>query len=525
MTTLNDLLRKGYFPEELPPPFTTKTYAGVLVEQYSALSLPFTQPTRAGKISPHNRPRVGSLRRTLGIPNPIHYFRLADEVSKHGKALEKHYKRSKISLSVPVARKYGGRAIAARYRMSALPGRRAANRATSRYIVKADIARFYHSIYTHTIPWALHSKATAKSRPLDKKLLGNRFDIYVRSGQDNQTIGIPIGPDTSLALAECILCEIDACLPASLRNSGFRYIDDYEFGFSSLSQAEEGLAILQEKLSDYELALNPRKTRIVELPSALEDAWVSELRVLTIHDDVDPKAQRYDLLRYFDRAFELAKQYQDEHVLNYAIQRVSGILIAKTNWSIYQDLMLQCVLSEPGTLRYGFGQLTRYKQMGYKLDADSLRKVVNVLVEVHSRQGHGSEVAWAVWAAIFFNVSISTANGNRIAKMDDSVVALLSLDARSKGLIPKSVKFDYWKTLMTTEGLYDKHWLLAYEAGVKKWLPSAGKGNHIDKDPAFKFLKTNNVQFYNDAAALRIHKKSLPPKGGFLALSTVFMQY
>lgn len=523
--SLEELLGRGYFPEELPPPFTTKPYASAIRANYSALPPEFFSTAKPGKVSIHNRPRVGSLRRALGLPNPIHQFRLSNEIFHNWKTLSSIFAKSKISLSLPVSRRYSARALLPRYPMGALPLHRAAVRGTSRYVVQADISRFYHSIYTHCIPWALHGKSVAKKRRNDLRLLGNKLDKYIRDGQDNQTIGIPIGPDTSLVLAEAILCQIEAEIPARLKRASLRYIDDFEFGFGTLSQAEEALAALQEKLSDYELALNPQKTTIIRLPHALDEVWITELRGLTIADDSDVRAQRYDLLRYFDRTFELAKTHPDEHVLNYAIQKVSATLVAKNNWKLYQNLMLQCILSEPGTLRYGFAQLTRYKQMGYKVDLEGIKNVVNALIEHHCRQAHGNEVAWAIWAAIYFGVGISVTNGKRIGGMEDPVVALLALDARSQKIIPKSVTFDTWKSQMTTENLYEKQWLLAYEANVKGWLPSRGTSDHVNRDVAFALLKSNQVYFYDDAIVNRIRAKKLPSEAAFMKLSALFLQY
>ena len=40
---------------------------------------------------------------------------------------------------------------------------RHAIRALSPMIVRADISQFYGSLYTHSLPWALHTKAVAKA--------------------------------------------------------------------------------------------------------------------------------------------------------------------------------------------------------------------------------------------------------------------------------------------------------------------------------------------------------------------------
>lgn len=82
-------------------------------------------------------------------------------------------------------------------------------RVGSRYLLKADISQFYPSIYTHTIPWALHSKATAKAGQRDVELAGNVLDKELQACQHGQTKGIAIGPDTSLGIAELLLSPID----------------------------------------------------------------------------------------------------------------------------------------------------------------------------------------------------------------------------------------------------------------------------------------------------------------------------
>lgn len=525
MKILKALLGRGFFPSELPPPFTTAKFAELMHEEYSRLPVQFSNPDRTGKVSTHNRPRVGSLRRTLGLPNPIHQFRLSDEIEKNWKTLDSHFKKSKLTLSRPVPKIRSDRALPSRYPMSALPIHRASGRAVAKYIVTTDITRFYHSIYTHSIPWALHTKPLAKKKKSDDRLLGNRLDKYTRSGQDNQTVGVPIGPDTSLVIAEIILCKIDSELSPVLRRNGFRYIDDYELGFHTLSQAEDALGDLEEKLGRYELALNPRKTRILRLPVSLEDAWAPELRAAVVSDDSKPKAQEYSLLRYFDRAFELTKQYPDEHVLNYAIQRASSVLIAKRNWKLYEDLMLQCILSEPGTLRFAFAQLTRYEQTGYTVDRKRIERVVNSLIEIHSRQGHGNEVAWALWAAIYFDVRITKSNAKRAGKMDDSVVALLALDGRKRGVIDSDVDFHLWESSMTTASLYDTQWLLSYEANIKRWLPSVGRSDHVGRDACFNYLKRNGVYFYDETVVDRMREKERPATAAFISLPSVFMQY
>ncbi len=54
-------------------------------------------------------------------------------------------------------------------------------------LAEADIAAFFHSVYTHTIPWAIHGKVLAKQKKQDMSLYGNLLDLLVRNAQDGQT--------------------------------------------------------------------------------------------------------------------------------------------------------------------------------------------------------------------------------------------------------------------------------------------------------------------------------------------------
>jgi hypothetical protein len=76
-------------------------------------------------------------------------------------------------------------------------------------------------------------------------------------------------------IAEALLAAVDAAMTGR-RLQGLRYVDDYELGFGTLAEAETTLTELQGLLSEYELSLNPRKTRIFEGPIALDEDWVIE---------------------------------------------------------------------------------------------------------------------------------------------------------------------------------------------------------------------------------------------------------
>jgi hypothetical protein len=94
------------------------------------------------------------------------------------------------------------------------------------------------------LPWAIHGKETAKSNH-SCKLYGNLLDLQVRNTQDQQTLGLPVGPDTSFILAELIGAKIDEYLLAEIGElSGCRYVDDFHLYFDTRADAEMTAALM-----------------------------------------------------------------------------------------------------------------------------------------------------------------------------------------------------------------------------------------------------------------------------------------
>ncbi len=83
-----------------------------------------------------------------------------------------------------------------------------------KHLFTTDVRNCYASIYTHSIPWALHTKQLAhdfKNRN-DFTLFGNRLDKLFQNANDGCTNGIPIGPAISDLIAEVVLAGVDLAL-------------------------------------------------------------------------------------------------------------------------------------------------------------------------------------------------------------------------------------------------------------------------------------------------------------------------
>lgn len=189
-------------------------------------------------------------------------------------------------------------------------------------------------------------------------------------------------------------------------------------------------------------------------------------------------------------------------MLQYAVARVRDVKVLHQNWQLFYTLLLDCAVPEPACLQYVLEILIKNVNAGAIRPAAHLEEALNAILEAHSGANHTSEVAWSLWAYLALKIPISDAAARKISACDNSIVALLALHANSEGLIPTGLDTGLWSASMTVEDLYDEHWLLAYEANVKGWLPTVSGGDHVAADARFGFLKANNVSFYDSATAV-----------------------
>jgi hypothetical protein len=489
------LLERGYFPSQLPPPFTSRHLARL----HSRLAAAW--PTQYSRI-PATRgehfsvARAGHTRRPVTIPNPVNQFYLTNEIATFWTALQSHFQQSKISLSTPVFSKSPRRATDV-VPLSELYERRLVLSAGFRFVLQTDISRFFPTLYTHSIPWALHTKPVAKAnvRSLLPAHFGNLLDLTMQRCQERQTIGIPIGPDTSHIVAEVIATSVDVLIREGLGYwpVGYRHVDDYFLCFQTHRDAEAALAMVARALSEYELDINPTKTSIMPVEQLHQDGWVDRLKSFDIRDD--PTKQRQDIHRFFTMALELDIRFQHENVMKYALKRSSGFLIAEANWQIYEAYLYRIGTSHQNTLQTICSMLATYKHLGYPINRRKATMFCASIIAERAPLEHHSEVAWSLWLALELGLRLNLDTATIVSKMRSSVCALVTLHLKSEGLIPSSLDTSFWRGFLDREGLRGGMWLLAYEASFKGWLPDL-VNNFCAADPFFAELKQAGVYFY-----------------------------
>ncbi|UXR86965.1 RNA-directed DNA polymerase [Staphylococcus felis] len=135
------------------------------------------------------------------------------------------------------------------------------------YVMHLDISNCYGSIYTHSIPWALHGKEYAKKSKSDDKLIGNKIDKCLMEMQNNQTNGIPQGSILMDLIAEIVLCYLDKCLMNRLEGKVesfkiLRYRDDYRVFTKNEDDLSKIAKVTTETLLEYNFKMNSAKTKI-----------------------------------------------------------------------------------------------------------------------------------------------------------------------------------------------------------------------------------------------------------------------
>lgn len=530
MLKAKDLIQFGYFPSELPPSFQTNTFgefASIISQkQYEKWQNDWHQVNTKtnrpeSKCVNYSVPRYKNLRRILNIPNPFYQMILCNHIEKNWKKIEQHIQKSPISITrpiIPIQRTRKDSRSFDQVKHTIINEQEIALRSTEfSFALKTDISRYYPTLYTHSISWALHGKDEAKKKRNSSSLYGNDLDKCVRSTRDGQTLGIPIGPDTSIIIAEILTTAVDIELEHRIgKLHGLRVIDDYLLFFKEKHQCEEALECLHEIFKEYELEMNPIKIQILELPYVLEPIWRPEIKLFHFRVAENFKnnysVQRSDLINFFSRVNEFCKLFPDTNIMKYAVKRIHNQPIFEDNLPLFESLLLKSTLTQSSCISDVAGILKENQNKKYADKKERIGRTLSELIRIHSKYSNHHEISWALWLAKEFEIDIDKSLYPLLSKQDNPIIVLLALDLRDHGLISEKIDENRWKKFLVNDQLYDDHWLLAYEVAFKEWISIPT--DYLESDPFFKALKDNEVSFY-DTTISEILSTPGPSTSGF----------
>ena len=503
---LTGLLDYGLFAEKVPPCFSTVGLAAIVSETMADLLAETDDEALKKCIDKrgHDYVRYEALRdinipRHLGIPHPESYAVQALAISKHWQEIATHCNQPKPSVSRIYVRHVGnGRIFEMNYKgveRFQLEENEIQWMAGAKFVVEADIAACFPSIYTHSIPWALYGKGKAKKETSLTKSAGNLLDKCTQNTRDKQTNGLLIGPHASNIISEIVLTRIDTALQGSKHTKVVRHVDDYRYFADTYEEAELFVKVLGLNLRSFEMSLNEKKTRILDLPRPSDENWR-----LVLNRFLFPKQEelRFSVIRSFlDLALECAQALGRSTPLNYAIKTIAGgeepRKLNPRAKRMYAQEAINLALAYPylAPLLDEF-VFDKYWHDGLK---PRIADFATSLVKLGVRKLYPDSIAHALYFALKHDLTLGLKDEalKEIIALDDCVTNVLLLEYAKKRKRPKvkSAISKRAKELMAADPREkDKHWLLIYQIWSKKELEGNGQG-FLAK------LKSENFEFFS----------------------------
>lgn len=484
------LLDRGFYPIELPPCFTTQRFSNVRATfapsiGYSGSTLFFDGATFRGHL------------RTFGVVNPANYFLLSRFIAQNWSNISNVYDLSSCSGTRP---KFPGLTEPGRAIQSASLATKRKSQAhlasVFPVILSLDINRFYGSTYTHSIPWAVLGKTQAKAMFSARTLGGHwssELDRFARNCNQRQTVGLPIGPDTSRIVSELILSRIDTDLTAA--GSGFsssqiyHNIDDYQIGSFDGSSAEKAQSLFVRSISRYELRLNDFKTSIDHGLDFHPENFQRFFDILS-----NTNGSNF-VQHFFEIVYQLNSRYPHANVIGYALKRFAKVLASNAEQELVREYLQRLVFAAPHHARWIFPLLLGiYRRKGTNTE---IRRLIQWGVEVCCRRNDVGSLVWYIYAALFLDVRLGRTQCNQCIGISSGLVDVMLFHGRSKGIFSFDVAQLRTRYLVST--FKSDAWLPLYEVGRRGWdqTPAFNKiGGQEDPQNLYSHLMAGNVEFY-----------------------------
>jgi hypothetical protein len=485
------LSRFNYFPNqkqaigELPDCFTTSNLTPVVCHKLLASGIHKRRNKSGFAPVEYKSTRYNNIPRVLSLVHPVAHAQLCKHICENWETIE-YISENEISKVRPQFYELDQRIVIMNYD-EPLVREKKFNNITfgKKYLVNADIANCFDSIYSHSLSWALVGYDKCKENRKSGEWF-NKFDAYLRATKRCETNGMPIGPATSSICLEVILAKVDK----KLKELGFeheRYVDDFCCYCSTKSQADEFIMKLSELLAEYRLNLNLRKTSIEELPIASSEDWVLELNNLCM-DRFSSEGELIlikskEALNVMNKAVTLSKSYKDGSVIKFAI----GYLIRKLDESACKDVF-ECLLS----LSFHYPILIPYLSIlldKSKVDIVPYVEKIELIITENALHKRSDGMAWPLHIFRERDIEPSDKIIDEIIKTKDCVALTILQE-----ILPKNIEIQKFvnSVVVDIDIKKDEYWLLLYQSFLRGNIENP----YEDGDRCFFVLKDHDVDFF-----------------------------
>ncbi len=495
------LISHGFFAPELPPCFISDDLARYRESLWNAVeSVPKLSNARypgakqfISEPAWFYFPRYGRDDRKHAAINPISYLAISKVLADHFVQLRSASRKSRFSASPLVFDWVGSRAV---FRPSIdLRDDFRINLATrhERYVA-ADIRAFFHSIYTHSIPWAIYGKAWSKqNRQITH--YGNLLDLFCRNAQDGQTIGLPVGPDTSRLVAEVIASALDEKLSEIIQIEDLdasRYIDDYTIAVASGLSGDSLIAAVRQAAAFYELELNNDKSAVDLTSKRPSTGWKQAAIAHVPRSDKTTNS----FLRFFYEVGRVCNDHPELNVEKFAFQNARSAFVNADEWSVLQSHLTNAYRRNSTLISFLVEVLVLREIEHGDVDKAKLAGFLERRLPELAQENRTGEIIWLLFLVIRLGVELPSNKLSRLFQLENSMVALMLTYASNSGTVLGVVDHSTWQQHLSSQGLKGSMWLYAYESIRNGTNPSTDR-TFIEQDPFFSALLNRNVKFFD----------------------------
>ena len=500
--TMRELLcRRGFFPRELPPCFSSESYDEAAVSTF--LSSWGSKPVKWCKADRFSSARKSHGRRILHIVNPLPFAHLANQIQVDWTDISNHLSSNPTNAGTISFSDTSLRSISVNTGTRKSEAEGVADSLYFPVSLESDVSKCYASIYTHVLTWALSGKMVAKAATRGTTLLGTKLDKLVAALNEGQTKGITIGQYSSRILAEIVLSSVDKDLADRLASKvdykSRRFIDDYKIYTNNTVDAQHALSALSQAALSFELEVNADKTKISDPAINVELAWVTPTRRAI---DMATSKSVNRMVGGFAEVFALYQVYQDENLMRFFTEALYTVDFQEVDMEVFCSLLIKVAEMSPNTLDSIVVILLLCNEYSTKFPAKAITKSFNRMLSMAASLGRDFECCWILWASKSLKLTLE----------NSTIINCLSSASSATRIISRYIAFEqglekhFTNDQITTDAVNEdfsssSDWLCAYESVRlslfgKKVDESTFKAAFMHTD--FSILFNQKVKFFDE---------------------------
>lgn len=371
-------------------------------------------------------------------------------------------------------------------------------------ILTADISRFFYTVYTHSIPWAILGKNKAKDYLAhNKKALfdhwSSDFDAALQACQSRETFGIPVGPDTSRIIAELLMAgvENDPVFSATIAARPMaRLLDDIIIGFEDEASAKRALASLRRTLWKFNLQLNEEKTAIRSSRNVYLDPWKLDVSRLSI----SRRRLADDVYHLIDRTLQLCEQANTAAPASWACNRLNSVRQASPeNFVILLDATLRLARDFPSCMHIAAAFVINHQDFCQPTEIKQrIAAWLKSTMRLNAQHGNDFEQAWCLVISGVLRIQLDEEDlPSRDTVPSGVVLAILGM-LRERKLLRVPLSRWKWRAELNKSGVMGSAWLPYYEAVVRGWTTDKVLIGEVKNQPTLAKMLSSKVSFLED---------------------------